>query len=67
VIAFAHAQLSDDAPGSMLHLLDAGVDDNDALADHGAGQLGSRGPPADPERHEGNDEHADDHVPLNRL
>ena len=46
-VAVAHAQLADDAAGRMLHLLDVGVDDERARRDHGPGELGRRGEPAD--------------------
>src|SRR6185503_11934677 len=48
-IAVLHVELSDHAAGRVLYFLDVGIDDDGALRDQRAGDLGSRGPATDAE------------------
>ena len=64
-LAVAHQQLADDAASQVLHLLDVGVDDDRSRCDHRAGQLGGRGPAADPDGQQQGDDDAAQEVPAN--
>ena len=65
-IALAHAHLADDAAGRVLHFLDIGIDDQRALRDQRAGDLGSRGPAAKSYGEECDDGASHDDVPVDR-
>ena len=61
-VAVLDADLADDAAGGMLHLLDIGLDDDDAGGDDGAGDFRLRRPHADAADEEDDDGKADQHV-----
>ena len=63
-IAVAHANLADDAAGRMLHLLDVGIDDQGALRDQRAGNLGRRGPAAKSDGKKRHDRTSHEDVPV---
>ena len=63
-LAFAHVQLADDAAGSVLDLLDAGIDHELAARHDGAGQGRGAGPQADGAAEQGDHRDADDRRPA---
>ena len=64
VIALAHANLTNDAAGRMLHFLDVGIDDQGTLRDQRAGNLGRRRPAAKSDGKKRHDHTSHDDVPV---
>src|SRR5215470_17648093 len=67
VVAIAHEQFADNTSGWMLHLLDAGIDDDSALGNHGARQFGGERPAADAKCHENDDGRSGNEISLYGL
>src|SRR5262249_30378296 len=61
------AQLSDDAAGRMLDLLDARIDDEESGCDHRARELGGRGPAAHPAADQQHHHHAGGEMAADRA
>ena len=65
-VAVAHANLADDTAARVLDLLDVGIDDQRALGDQRAGDLGGRGPAAESDAEERYQRATDDDMPADR-
>jgi len=67
MLAVAHEKLADDSTGQVLHLLDAGVDDDGSRRNHRAGQFRGRRPAADADRQQQGDDRAADEMAADRA
>ncbi len=67
VVAVMHEQFADHAAGGVLHLLDIGVDDDIARRNQRAGNFRGRGPAAEAECQDSDQDTAGDDVPADRF